>query len=438
MFLAVNATSIPAMLQTFQNEWDALMVETFELRKQLDQCRNELATALYKQDAAERTIARLIRERDHAREEARAGGKRQLGMSGGGGVDDNDVAPMEIEGGGLSADQENMLESKAASLIQKRKSRAIPPSTASVKEVAKLHEVYASPDQKAKLVTVTSSPDQGLLAVGTASGSVCLYDTSSTKISGSFQAHSKAVNSVGFAMGINALVTGSADNTVKIWKAQGSSYAAVHSMTGVHSDSVVGISVHPCDTFFASASRDQTWAFVDVQAGATVYSVVGTEAGSFSSLQFHPDGLLLVTAGEDPQYHIRLWDIKSKENVISFKGHTGRVNDICFSENGYYFATASSDKTVKLWDLRNLEDPMFVNEKSDSEMMAVSFDRSGEYLASCGKDVQVYNVKSSVNTVEHIVRLSGHKGSVNGLAWGKDAKSLHTISSDKTLRSWNI
>jgi hypothetical protein len=27
------------MLQTFQNEWDSLMMETFELRKQLDQVR---------------------------------------------------------------------------------------------------------------------------------------------------------------------------------------------------------------------------------------------------------------------------------------------------------------------------------------------------------------------------------------------------------------
>jgi pre-mRNA-processing factor 19 len=33
----VAATSIPAMLQTFQNEFDALMVETYELRKQVDQ-----------------------------------------------------------------------------------------------------------------------------------------------------------------------------------------------------------------------------------------------------------------------------------------------------------------------------------------------------------------------------------------------------------------
>ena len=63
-----NFTSLPSLLKAFQDEWDALVLETYNTREQLSRTREELATALYQHDAAVRVIARLTKERDEARD----------------------------------------------------------------------------------------------------------------------------------------------------------------------------------------------------------------------------------------------------------------------------------------------------------------------------------------------------------------------------------
>lgn len=61
-------TSIPSLLNVFQEEWDALALETYTLQQTLAQTRQELSSALYQHDAAVRVIARLTKERDESRD----------------------------------------------------------------------------------------------------------------------------------------------------------------------------------------------------------------------------------------------------------------------------------------------------------------------------------------------------------------------------------
>lgn len=91
-------TSIPALLSTFQNEWDAIILETYQLKQQLAETRQELSSALYYNDSAQRVIARLQKERDEARDALSR--VTVSGSNGSNGAANGDA--MQVDGQGLS------------------------------------------------------------------------------------------------------------------------------------------------------------------------------------------------------------------------------------------------------------------------------------------------------------------------------------------------
>ena len=421
------AASIPGLLSIFHNEWDALMLETHELRVDLHGTRQELSHALYQHDAACRVISRLMKERDEAREalaNARAAGPSAAPGKRG---PSSDAMEVDAEGdgkkqrSGVPPEAIDAMTAKSKELSKARKKREISSTLASPEDVGKMDVRTTAPCHATKAKGIRairvnpSNADE--VATGGADGSLALFDAAKGKRGALMTGHKKAVTDVAFAG--DAVLTSSADKTVKIWRG-GAEAAAV---AGVHEGEVVAVSAHPTNAYAVSIGGDGAWAFMDV--GAAECLSVQRDGAEYACGGFHPDGLILGTGAADSS--VKIWDVKTSKVAAKVEGHVGAVTSMSFSENGYYLATCAQDG-VKLWDLRKLKNFKSVEAAG---VKCVRFDLSGHYLAVGGADACVHNVKAEWEVVK---RWEASKAPVNALEFAADAKALYAGCGDHNLR----
>ena len=67
--MSTTLTNIPTIINKLQEDYDTLVLESYELKKNLLETRQELSHALYQYDASVRVIAKLLKERDEARKD---------------------------------------------------------------------------------------------------------------------------------------------------------------------------------------------------------------------------------------------------------------------------------------------------------------------------------------------------------------------------------
>ena len=109
-------------------------------------------------------------------------------------------------------------------------------------------------------------------------------------------------------------------------------------------------------------------------------------SGSVLCVAFAPDGEILASGSSDKT--VRLWDMRNRKLKRTLTGHTERATAIAFSPDGKTLASGSWDKTVRLWDLQTGKQKE-VLKGHNGRVHALAFSGNGAILASGASDERV-------------------------------------------------
>ncbi|NEQ36965.1 MAG: hypothetical protein F6K40_12060 [Okeania sp. SIO3I5] len=144
---------------------------------------------------------------------------------------------------------------------------------------------------------------------------------------------------------------------------------------------------------------------------------------------FSPDGETIATASRDKT--VKLWN-RQGQLLQTLTGHKSEVRGVAFSPDGETIASASLDRTVKLW---NRQGQLLQTLKGhESSVWGVAFSPDGETIASASLDktVKLWNRQG-----KELQTLKDHEDWVWGVAFSPDGETIATASRDKTVKLWN-
>ncbi|MDJ0516337.1 MAG: WD40 repeat domain-containing protein, partial [Trichodesmium sp. MO_231.B1] len=240
--------------------------------------------------------------------------------------------------------------------------------------------------------------------------------------------HQSWVKSVAFNHDGTKIVSGSDDNTVRVWDANtGKEIVKILQ----HQGKVWSVAFNYDGTKIISGSDDKTVRVWDANTGEQIGEDLQHQ-GKVKSVAFNHDGTKIVSGSDDKT--VRVWDANTGKEIVKILQHQGTVWSVAFNHDDTKIVSGSDDNTMQVWDANTGEQIGKALQHQDS-VLSVAFNYDGTKIVSGSLDntVRVWDA----NTGEQIGEDLQHQDKVKSVAFNHDGTKIVSGSDDRTVRVWD-
>ncbi|MDR1949338.1 MAG: caspase family protein [Spirochaetaceae bacterium] len=277
------------------------------------------------------------------------------------------------------------------------------------------------------VLAVAFSSDGRRIVSGSYNDTVKVWDVETGVLIRTLSGHTSSVNSVAFSPDGRRIVSGSQDNTIKVWNAENGTLIRTLS----HSDWILSVAFSPDGRRIVSGAQDNTIKVWNAETGALIRTLSGHGNNVFS-VTFSSDGRRIVSGSWDDT--VKVWNAETGTLIRTLSGHTNRVRSVAFSPDGRRIVSGANDKNIKVW---NAETGTLIRTLSGhgNAVTSVAFSPDGWRIVSGSYDntIKVWNAETGA-----LIRtLSGHRDVVMSVAFSPDGRRIVSGSQDNTIKVWD-